>query len=335
MTAPALAPSRGLRHVSRRTVLGAAAGLAAPLAFAQQDYPSKPIRLVVPFAAGGGSDIVARTVAQKVSESIGQPVVVENKGGAGGNIGTDLVAKSAADGYTIVMGVFGPIAVNPSLFGNLPYDPVRDFAPITQAVSVTNMLVVHPSVPANNLRELIEYGRRNPGKLASATGGTGTAGHMASELFKSMTKLDMAVLPYKGAAPAVNDVLGGQVPMTFEALLSTLPHVRAGKLRAIAVTTSTRSSLLPNVPTMAEAGLPGYEATNWYGFLAPAHTPGPIVDRLNRDMVKALRMPDVKEKLLGQGAEVVGNTPQEFAAVIRTDLDKWKRLVAETGIKAD
>jgi tripartite-type tricarboxylate transporter receptor subunit TctC len=321
--------------VRRRAVLSAAAGLAAPLVFAQQDYPNKPIRLVVPFAAGGGSDIVARTVAQKLSEGIGQPVVVENKSGAGGNIGTDLVAKAAPDGYTIVMGVFGPIAVNPSLFGNLPYDPVRDFAPITQAVAVTNMLVVHPSVPANNLKELIEYGRRNPGKLASGTGGTGTAGHMASELFKSMTKLDMTVLPYKGAAPAVNDVLGGQVPMTFEALLSTLPHVRAGKLKAIAVTTARRSSLLPNVPTIAEAGLPGYEATNWYGFLAPAQTPRAIVDKLNREMVKVLALPDVKEKLLGQGAEVVGNSPQEFAAVIKTDLERWKKLVAETGIKAE
>jgi tripartite-type tricarboxylate transporter receptor subunit TctC len=321
--------------VSRRTALGGLAGMTAAFGWAQQDFPSKPIRLVVPFAAGGGSDIVARTVAQKLAETIGQPVVVENRPGAGGNIGTDLVAKSPPDGYTIVMGVFGPIAVNPSLFGNLPYDPVRDFAPITQAVAVTNMLVVHPSVPANNLRELIEYGRRNPGKLASGTGGTGTAGHMASELFKSMTKLDMAVVPYKGAAPAVNDVLGGQVPMTFEALLSTLPHVRAGKLKAIAVTTSTRSSLLPNVPTMAEAGLPGYEATNWYGFLAPAQTPRPVVERLNREMVKVLGMPDVKEKLLAQGAEVVGNSPQEFAAVIRTDLERWKKLVAETGIKAE
>jgi tripartite-type tricarboxylate transporter receptor subunit TctC len=321
--------------VSRRTALGGLAGMTATFGWAQQDFPSKPIRLVVPFAAGGGSDIVARTVAQKLAETIGQPVVVENRPGAGGNIGTDLVAKSPPDGYTIVMGVFGPIAVNPSLFGNLPYDPVRDFAPITQAVAVTNMLVVHPSVPANNLRELIEYGRRNPGKLASGTGGTGTAGHMASELFKSMTKLDMAVVPYKGAAPAVNDVLGGQVPMTFEALLSTLPHVRAGKLKAIAVTTSTRSSLLPNVPTMAEAGLPGYEATNWYGFLAPAQTPRPVVERLNREMVKVLGMPDVKEKLLAQGAEVVGNSPQEFAAVIRTDLERWKKLVAETGIKAE
>jgi tripartite-type tricarboxylate transporter receptor subunit TctC len=325
-------------HNRRKTLVAAFAAFAAvamaPCATAQ-DYPSRPVRIVVPFAAAGGSDTVARTVAQKLGEALGQPVVVENKPGAGGNIGTDQVAKAAPDGYTILMGVVGPVAVNPSLFGNLPYDPLRDFAPITQAVSVTNMLVVHPSVPANTVGELIEWGKRNPAKLSSGTGGTGTAGHMASELFKSMSKLDMAVVPYKGAAPAVNDVLGGQVNMSFEALLSTLPHVKAGKLKAIAVTTSMRSSLLPNVPTVAEAGLPGYEANNWYGFLAPAGTPKPIVDRLNREIVKILGMPDVKEKLAGLGAEVVGNSPQQFAAAIKADVEKWKRVVTETGAKAE
>jgi tripartite-type tricarboxylate transporter receptor subunit TctC len=320
----------------RRGALAALAALAlgafcAP-SFAQ-DYPTKPVKIIVPFAAGGGSDIVARTVGMKLAELLGQPVVVENKPGAGGNIGTDQVAKSVPDGYTIVMGVVGPIAINPSLFGNLPYDSVRDFAPITQAVNVTNMLAVHPSVPANTVKELIEYGKTH--RLASATGGTGTAGHMASELFKSMTKLDMAVLPYKGGAPAVNDVLGGQVPMTFEGLIATLPHVKAGKLKAIAVTTSTRSGLLPNVPTIAEAGLPGYEAANWYGFLAPAGTPRPVIDRLHREIVKILAMPEVKEKLAAVGADPVGNTPQEFAAVIRNDTAKWKRIVQETGAKAE
>jgi tripartite-type tricarboxylate transporter receptor subunit TctC len=323
------------RNRRQALALGAAALGTFALPTLAQDYPNRPVKMVVPFAAGGGSDLVARTVAQKLSEALGQPVIVENKPGAGGNIGTDQVAKAMPDGYTIVMGVFGPIAVNPSLFSNLPYDPVRDFAPITQAVTVTNMLAVHPGVPATTVRELIEYGRKNPGRLSSATGGTGTAGHMASELFKSMAKLDMMVIPYKGAAPAVNDVLGGQVSMTFEALLSTLPHVKAGKLRAIAVTTSTRSSLLPNVPTVAEAGLPGYEANNWYGFLAPAHTPRPIIERLHREIVKVLALPDVKDKLAGVGAEVVGNTPQEFEAVIRADVAKWKRIVIETGAKVE
>jgi tripartite-type tricarboxylate transporter receptor subunit TctC len=327
-----------MHRFTRRDLLGALAGLgsaaAAPRVFAA-DYPMKAIRLIVPFAAGGGSDITARTVALKLQDALGQPVVIENKPGAGGNIGTELAAKSPPDGYTIVMGVVGPVAVNPSLFGNLTYDPVRDLAPITQAVSVTNMLVVHPSLPVSTVKELIEYGRKNPGRLAAATGGTGTAGHMAAELFKSMTKLDMAVVPYKGAAPAINDLVGGQVPMSFEALLSTLQFVKAGKLRAIAVTTSTRSSLLPDVPTVAESGLPGYEATNWYGFLAPAKTPRDIVERLNTEMVKILHMPEVKEKLAGLGAEPVGNTPQQFAETIKSDAAKWKRIVAETGAKAE
>jgi tripartite-type tricarboxylate transporter receptor subunit TctC len=327
-----------MHRFTRREMLGALAAFggaaAAPRAFAA-DYPGKPIRLIVPFAAGGGSDVTARTIALKLQDALGQPVIVENKPGAGGNIGTEMAAKAAPDGYTIVMGVVGPVAVNPSLFGNLTYDPLRDLAPITQAVSVTNMLVVHHSVPANTVKELVEYGRRNPGKLAAATGGTGTAGHMAAELFKSMTKLDMAVVPYKGAAPAVNDVVGGQVPMSFEALLSTLPFVKAGKLKAIAVTTGTRSSLLPSVPTIAQSGLPGYEASNWYGFLAPAKTPADIIDRLNREMVKVLQMPDVKEKLAGLGAEPVGNSPQAFGELIRTDAAKWKKIIAETGAKPE
>lgn len=325
-------------HSRRRREVLALAGAAfgtLTLPASAQSYPSKPIWLIVPFAAGGGSDIVARTVAQKLGEALGQPVLVDNKPGAGGNIGTDVAAKAAPDGYTIVMGVFGPIAVNPSLFGNLPYDPLRDFAPITQAVTVTNMLAVHPSVPAGTVKELIEYGRQHPGKLASATGGVGTAGHMASELFKSMTRLDMAVVPYKGAAPAVNDVLNGQVPITFEALLSTLPYVKTGKLKAIAVTTSTRSSLLPDIPTIAEAGLPGYDANNWYGFLAPARTPEPVIATLHREITKVLRMPDVTEKLASVGAEPVGNTPEAFSTVIRTDVAKWKRIVQETGAKVE
>ena len=325
-------------HSRRRREVLALAGAAfgtLTLPASAQSYPTRPIWLIVPFAAGGGSDIVARTVAQKLGEALGHPVLVDNKPGAGGNIGTDVAAKAAPDGYTIVMGVFGPIAVNPSLFGNLPYDPLRDFAPITQAVTVTNMLAVHPSVPAGTVKELIEYGRQNPGKLASATGGVGTAGHMASELFKSMTRLDMAVVPYKGAAPAVNDVLNGQVPITFEALLSTLPYVKTGKLKAIAVTTSTRSSLLPDIPTIAEAGLPGYDANNWYGFLAPARTPEPVIAILHREITRVLRMPDVTEKLASVGAEPVGNTPEAFSTVIRTDVAKWKRIVQETGAKVE
>ena len=315
--------------------MAAAAAIAFSFSASAQDYPHKPIKLVVPFAAGGGSDIVARVVGQKLSEALGQPVVIDNKPGAGGNIGTDFVAKATADGYTIVMGVVGPIAVNPSLFDNLPYDPVKDFAPITQAVSVTNMLVVHPSVPVNSVRELIEYAKKNPGKLVSGTAGGGTAGHMSAGLFNYMAKVDITIVPYKGAAPAVNDLIGGQTSMAFEGLLSTLQYVQTGRLKAIAVTTSTRSSLLPDIPTISESGLPGFAADNWYGFLAPAKTPKPIIDRLNREMVKILQMPDVKEKLAATGAEVIANTPEQFAANIRTDVEKWRRMVRETSAKAN
>ncbi|NYT62063.1 tripartite tricarboxylate transporter substrate binding protein [Alcaligenaceae bacterium] len=300
-----------------------------------QGYPTKAVHIVVPFAAGGGSDILARTVAQKLSGALGQSVVVENKSGAGGNLGTDFVAKAAPDGYTIVMGVSGPIAVNPSLFGNLPFDPIRDFAPITQAVAVTNMLVVRSDMPVNNLRELIEYGKQNPGKLSAGTGGVGTTGHMASELFKSSAKIDMIVVPYRGAAPAVVDVLGGQVSMVFEGIASTLPYVRSGKLKAIAVTTSARSSLMPDVPTMAESGLPGYEASNWYGFLAPAQTPKPIVERLHKEIAKILSEPETKEKLATLGAEVIANTPEEFSQNIKADIETWRQVVAKTGAKSE
>lgn len=300
-----------------------------------QIYPTKAVRLVVPFAAGGPSDVVARTIAQKLGEALAQPVLVENKPGAGGNIGTDFVAKAAPDGYTIVMGVVGPVAVNPSLFGNLPYNPVSDFAPITQAVSITNLLVVRSDFPVNTVRDLIEHGRRHPGRLSAGTGGAGTAGHMSSELFRAMAKIDMVVIPYKGAAPAVNDLLGGQVSMVFEGMPSTVAHIKAGKLKAIAVTTSKRSSLLPNVPTIGESGLQGYETSNWYGFLAPARTPKPIIDRLHNEIVKILATPDVKEKLAAQGAEVIANTPQEFADNIKTDIEKWRRVVKETGAKVE
>jgi tripartite-type tricarboxylate transporter receptor subunit TctC len=270
-----------------------------------------------------------------LSESFGEPVIVENRPGAGGNIGTALVAKATPDGYTLVMGVVGPLAVNVSLFGNLPYDPTRDFAPITQAVSVTNMLVAHPSTPVNSVKELIDYAKKNPGKLVSATAGAGTAGHMASGLFNSMAHVNITQIPYKGAAPAVNDLLGAQVSIAFEGLLSTLPHVQAGKLKALGVTTSSRSSQLPNVPTIAESGLPGYEANNWYGFLAPAKTPRPIIDRLNREIVKILQKGDVKEKLVALGAEVMANSPNEFAKNIRTDIEKWRSVVRETGMKPE
>ena len=321
-----------------RALGGAAVALAAalslPCATAQPAWPNKPVKLVVPSTPGGPLDTVARAMAPRLGELLGQPVVIENKPGAGTNIGTEFVARSPADGYTILSTTLA-ITLNPSLYASVPYDTVRDFAPITQAASVTNLLVVHPDVPARNVNELIDFMRRHPGKLSAATGGVGVAGHMAAELFKRAAKVDMTVVPYKGAAQAVNDLLGGQVSLAFEAAIVELPHVQAGKLRALAVTSSRRSSLLPELPTIAEAGLPGYETVNWYGFLAPAGTPRPVIDRLHRDIVRTLNDPAVKQKLASLGAEVIGNTPQEFADNIRTELERWRTVVKDSGIRAE
>jgi tripartite-type tricarboxylate transporter receptor subunit TctC len=322
------------REFLRRVLMCGVAAIHEPSVFAA-DYPTKPIRVIVPFAAGGGSDVVTRVVWQKVSESLGQPVIVENRVGAGGNIGTAFVASALPDGYTVVMGGVGPFTINQFLFGSMSYDPMRDFIPITQAVSVTNMLVVHPSVPVSTVGQLIEYAKKNPGKLAIATGGAGTPGHMAAGLFNSMTGANIPLVPYKGAAPAVNDLIGGQVNVSFEGLLSTLQYVKAGRLKALGVTTATRSSQLPEVPTIAEAGLPGYAVNNWYGYLVPAGTPRSIVERLHREIAKALQSPEVKEKLVSGGAEAVGNSPAEFAEIIQTDLRKWRKVVMDTGMKAE
>jgi tripartite-type tricarboxylate transporter receptor subunit TctC len=302
---------------------------------AAQDYPTKPIRLIVPFAPGGGSDVLARIVGQKLSESLKQPVVVDNKPGAGGNLGTDAVAKAAPDGYTIVLGVVGPISINVSLFDNLPYDPVKDLAPITQAVSVTNLLVVNPALGVNSVAELIALARSKPNSISYASGGTGTAGHLAAELFKSMAGVQMTHVPYRGSGPAINDLIGGQVQVFFDNMPSALPHARSGRLKALGVTTAKRSSAAPDVPTIAESGLPGFEANNWYGFLTTAGTPKPIIDKLHHEIVRILNMPDVKEKLAAQGAEVIGNTPEEFAQVIRDEIPKWRKVVRESGAKAN
>jgi len=303
---------------------------------AQSNYPNKSIRLVVPFAPGGGSDILARIVGQGLSETFQQRVVVDNRPGAGGNIGTDLVAKALPDGYTLVLGVVGPISINISLFRNLPYDPLRDLAPITQAVAVTNILVVHPSLGVKSAKALIALGKARPGTLVFASGGTGTAGHLAAELFKSMAGLQMAHVPYKGSGPAMADLLGGQVGLFFDNMPSAYPHVKAGKLVALGVTTAKRSAAAPDISTIAEAAaLPGYEATNWYGFLAPAGTPRLIIDKLNAEILRILQMPEVKAKLAAQGAEVIGNSPSEFGEIIRAEIPKWQKVIKESGATAD
>lgn len=321
-----------------RTMVGALmiAALASAGGGAYADnYPSKPIKMIVPFPAGGTTDILARIVGQELTKAWGQQVIIENRPGAGGNIGADVVAKSAPDGYTLLMGTVGTHGINVSLYKKMPYDAVKDFAPVTLVAAVPNLLVVHPSVPAKSVKELIDYAKKNPGKLSFASSGNGTSIHLSGELFKSMTGVEMTHVPYKGSAPAITDLLGGQVDLMFDNMPSILPHVKNGKLRALAVTTATRSPAIPEIPTIAESGLPGYEASSWFGILAPAGTPQPIVTKLNKEIVRILHAPEIKERLSGQGAEPVGDTPEEFSAHIKSEIVKWAKVVKASGAHVD
>jgi tripartite-type tricarboxylate transporter receptor subunit TctC len=260
-------------------------------------------------------------------------VIIDNRPGAGGNIGSDSVAKSPGDGYTLLFGTVGPLAINVSLFKNIPYDPVKAFAPIAQAVTVTNLLVVHPALGIDSVKALIAAAKAKPGLMSAGTGGSGTAGHMAAELFKSMAKLDILIVHYRGTTLAIQDLIGGQTFMAFETMVSTLPYVQAGRLKALGVTTATRASAAPNIPTIAESGLPGFSGNNWYGFVAPANTPKPIIDMLNNEIVRILTLPDVKETLTTMGAEVIGSSPADFSNLIRTEVAKWAKVVKESGIQ--
>ncbi len=321
-----------------RAALWLAATLAAltPQAAAAADaYPAKPIRFVVAFPPGGGTDIIARSIAQKLAERFAQQVVVDNRPGAGGNIGTDIVAKSAPDGYTILMGSAGPLAINASLFAEMPFDPIKDLAPVTLAASTPNVLVVHPSLPARTVKELIALARARPGEINFASSGHGTPAHLAGELFNSMAGVKLVHVPYKGAAPALADLLGGQVQLMFSTMPPALPHVKDGKLRALAVTSRKRSPAAPDLPTLDEAALAGFEANTWHGVVVPAGTPVPIIARLNREIVAILHLPEVVERLSGQGAEAVGSTPAEFAAYIGSESVKWAKVVRESGAKAE
>jgi tripartite-type tricarboxylate transporter receptor subunit TctC len=300
-----------------------------------QAYPTKPIRLVVPFPAGGTTDILAREVAQRITEAWGQAVVVDNRPGAGGNIGSELVAKSLPDGYTLLMGTVGTHAINPSLYAKMPYDQVKDFAPVILVAGVPNVLVVNPSLPVSSLQDLIAYAKANPGKLNFASSGSGTSIHLSGELFKVMTGADMTHVPYKGSAPALRDLMGGQVQLMFDNLPSSLALIKAGKLKALAVTSTTRAAALPDVPTVAEAGLPGFEASSWFGVLAPAGTPPAIVAKLNGEIAKWLATPEAKEKLLSQGATAAGGSPEDFARHIAVETAKWQKVVKASGAKAD
>jgi len=300
-----------------------------------QAWPSKPIRYIVPFAAGGTTDILARTISEKLSVALGQPVVVENKPGAGGGVGAAEVARSLPDGYTIMGGTISTHAINATLYTSLPYDPVKDFVAITLIARVPNMLVINNDIPAKNVAELIALMKANPGKWNFASSGNGTSQHLSGELFKSMAGVDMQHIPYKGSPPALTDVMGGQVNMTFDNITTAWTLAKGGKLRALAVTTAKRSPIAPDVPTLAESGLVGYEIGSWQGVFGPAGIPPDIVKRLNAEIVKIINLPDVQKKLLELGAEPVANSSEEFTAFVRTEVVKWGDVVRKSGAKVD
>ncbi len=298
-----------------------------------QTYPAKPVRMIVPFATGGGTDIVARAVALEIGRALGQPFVVDNKTGANGNIGMELAAKAAPDGYTLIM-TSSSLAINPSMYKNLGYDALNDIAPVSLATLIPFILVANIALPVKSVRELVALARAHKKELSYASSGNGNATHLAMALLEMMAKIELNHIPYKGTGQGVTDVMGGHVPLMFGALPSTMPGVKAGKLKILAISSAQRSPVLPDVPTVAEAGVPGYELTSWYGVLAPAGTPAAIVTQLNGEIVKALNTPEVKARLSGEGAEPVGNSAPQFQAYIRTEIDKYAKIVNALGISA-
>jgi tripartite-type tricarboxylate transporter receptor subunit TctC len=294
-------------------------------------YPTKPIRVIVPFPPGGGADVITRAVTPRLTPLLGQPFVIDNRGGANSNLGTDLVAKAPPDGYTLLMATAN-ITINVSIYPKLPFDLVKDFAPITALASSAFVLTTHPSVGAANVTELIAIAKSGK-PLNYASNGSGSPAHLAAEMLKTMAKIDMTHVPYKGSGPAVTDLMGNHVQIMFGSMASTLPYVRAGRLKALGVTTARRSAIAPDLPTVAESGMPGFEITTWYGLLAPAHTPAAIIRRLNADTIKVINEPDVKAFITAQGLDVVGNTPEEFAALIRSDIAKFAKVVKASGAK--
>lgn len=321
-----------------RALLGCALAAvvgAAPATVRAQEYPTKPIRLVVPFPPGGSLDVVARAIGQRLTAAWGQPVVIDNRPGAGGNIGADLVAKSAPDGYTILEGALSTHAVNVSLYRKLPYDPVKDFAPITLVAITPNVLVVNAAFRVNSVAELIAYAKAHPGALSFGSGSNGSAGHLAGELFKTEAGVDMVHIPYKGAAPALQALLAGDTQLMFDNLANSTPQLKAGKLKALAVTTATRSPLAPELPTLAESGLPGFDIYTWWGFMAPAGTPAQIIAKWNAEVTRILGTPEMKAFFAQEGAQPAATTPEAFAALIKREIPKYAKIVKDSGAKVD
>jgi tripartite-type tricarboxylate transporter receptor subunit TctC len=302
---------------------------------AAQPYPAKPVRMIVAFPAGGGSDIVARALAQQLNELLGQPMLVDNRGGAGGIIGTELGARAAPDGYTLTLGSSGGFAITPHLHPKLPYDPVRDFAPVGLFTRLTFVLDVHPSVPARSVKELVALARSKAGRLNFGSSGQGATAHLATEHFMSLTRVKMTHVPYKGAAPAMTALVAGEVDVLFDSMPTTLPHARSGRIRPLAVTTLQRSTLMPALPTLDEAGVKGYELASWFGIFAPAGTPRAVVERLNAAINTATQRPELRERLSSQGAEPLSGTPEDLAAYLRRELDKYGKIIREAGVKAE
>lgn len=297
-------------------------------AFAQ-NYPARPVRFIVPFAPGGNTDVQGRLIAQKLTEAWGQQFVIDNRGGAGGTLGVDMAAKALPDGYTVVLGSFGNILVGPALYRKLPYDPVKDLAPVILVSTPPGLMVVNSALPVKNVKELIAYGHSNPGKINYGSAGSGVWNHLFGELFKSMAKIDMAHVPYKGTAPAITDLLGSQIQVVFSPFPTALPHVKSGRLRALAVTDDKRSPVVPNIPTVAESGLPGYASASWFAVLAPAGTPRTIIDKLNREINRILTEPDVKAAFVADGSEPVGGSSEVLAESIHAGMAKWGKLVRD------
>jgi tripartite-type tricarboxylate transporter receptor subunit TctC len=301
---------------------------------AGQGYPAKPLRLVIGFAPGGGADILARMISPKLGDTLGQPIVIDNRPGAGGNIGVEYVVKSAPDGYTLLMGT-PALAIYPNLYATLAYDPLKDLLPVSLVGEVPNLLVVHPSVPADSVKQLIALARRRAGQLNYASPGKGTSLHLAAELFRTLAKIDIVHIAYKGGAPALADLMGGHVDLMFDVLPSSLPYVKAGKLKALGITSTQRSPLMPDLPTIAEGGVPGYQAITWNGILVPAGSPGAIIGRLNGAIAQTLRAPEIKERLASTGTDPVSNTPEQFATFLRAETVKWAAVIKSAGIKLD